>query len=178
MRIFIMNIFLIWIYTLLPCVNSQCNEITDQKQCNENEKCEWDYWSISKCQNICNQLNTENECNFSANCKWGASSSSCLIRKCTEELQQEKCCQIVACSWRNNECWDSSCVTLQAKEAGKCANSYCNWDEKRKLCYDKKCSDYYNQIDCDQISFCSWYKYKCIDNDNDKIDYQKGEEQC
>ncbi|CAK69615.1 unnamed protein product (macronuclear) [Paramecium tetraurelia] len=162
----------------LTCVKGQCNEITDQRQCNENEQCEWDYWSPSKCQNICNQLKNQNECNFAANCKWVASSSSCFIRKCTEELQQDRCCQIVACSWRNNQCWDSSCVTLQASEAGKCANSYCIWDQKRKLCYDKKCSDYSNQYDCDQISFCSWFKYKCIDDGNNKIDYQNGEEQC
>ncbi|CAD8161924.1 unnamed protein product [Paramecium octaurelia] len=25
-------------------------------QCNENDNSEWDYWSISKCQNLCNQL--------------------------------------------------------------------------------------------------------------------------
>ncbi|CAD8215047.1 unnamed protein product [Paramecium octaurelia] len=50
------------------------------------------------------------------------------------------------------------------------------WDEKRKLCYDKNCSDYSNQYDCNQISFCSWLKYKCIDNGNQKLSYSDEEQ--
>ncbi|CAD8054304.1 unnamed protein product [Paramecium primaurelia] len=171
MKMFKAKIYLLWMFAYLICVKSQCDEILDQKQCNQNTQCEWVYWKPSKCQNICSLLTTENTCNFAANCKWIASSSSCFIKKCTEEQSIDRCDKIVACTQQDNKCWDSSCIQLQAKEAGKCANAYCIWDDKRQLCYDKKCSDYYNQYDCSQMSFCIWFKYKCIDNGNKKLDF-------
>ncbi|CAD8073409.1 unnamed protein product [Paramecium sonneborni] len=137
------NLIFYWIVVKLVFAESQFDEIVDQKQCIENQKCEWDYWQPSKCQNICCQLLNETICK-NANCKWFANSSSCFIKKCTEELSNDKCLKIVynlinqvACTWQNGQCWDSSCIQLQAKETGKCPAAYCIWDLKRKLCYKK-----------------------------------------
>ncbi|CAD8079992.1 unnamed protein product [Paramecium sonneborni] len=160
-----------WIFVQLVCVLSQCEKISDQQECNSNELCEWNYWKPSLCQNICSSLKNESTCNQAANCQWQVSSSSCFIKKCTEEKNEDRCALIVACFWSKDICWDSSCIQLQAEEAGKCPIAYCIWDEKRKLCYDKKCSDYNDQYDCSQMSFCTWHKYKCIDNGNKKLDF-------
>ncbi|CAD8161679.1 unnamed protein product [Paramecium pentaurelia] len=168
---FDLNIFLYQVFVLLICVQSLCTEITNQQECNTNDQCYWSYWKPSLCQSICNLLADENRCNQAVDCKWQADSSSCFVKKCREGKDQNECNLIVACYWINSICWDSSCIQLQAEEAGKCPIAYCIWDEKRKLCYDKKCSDYDNEYDCQQLSFCTWFKYKCIDNGNKKLDF-------
>ncbi|CAD8104190.1 unnamed protein product [Paramecium sonneborni] len=163
--------YLCQVFVLLICVKSLCPEITVQQECNSNDQCLWSYWKPSLCQSICSLLTDENRCNQAVDCKWQADSSSCFIKKCKEAIDQNECDLIVACYWINNICWDSSCIQLQAEESGKCPIAYCIWNQKRKLCYDKKCSDYYNEYDCQQMSFCSWFKYKCIDNGNKKLDF-------
>ncbi|CAK69850.1 unnamed protein product (macronuclear) [Paramecium tetraurelia] len=120
---------------------------------------------------MCSSLTNQQSCNEAGDCKWLADSSSCFIKKCQEENSEATCHLIVACYWYNGQCWDSSCIQLQAEERGKCPVAYCIWQEKRKLCYDKKCSDYTNEYDCQQMSFCSWFKYKCIDNGQKKLDF-------
>ncbi|CAD8215049.1 unnamed protein product [Paramecium octaurelia] len=81
LKVFNVNIVLLLMLASLSCVQSQCIEITDQKQCNQDQRCEWNYWEPSKCQNMCSQLINQTACNQVANCKWKASSSSCLNKK-------------------------------------------------------------------------------------------------
>ncbi|CAD8046940.1 unnamed protein product [Paramecium primaurelia] len=159
------------ILILVVNVFAQCDQINEQMACNQNDLCEWNYWSPSLCQFICNQLTIQNQCNDAINCIWQSDMAKCQVKKCTEEVEESKCLKIVACNWADSKCWDSSCIQLKAQEQGKCQTDYCIWDSKRRLCYDKKCSDYQNQYECSQLSFCSWFKYKCRDNGNKKLEF-------